>query len=61
MPKKKVIAKKIKKKITKKKSVLSNKTKSKIFDDHDHGMCFDDSIEQIENYFLKKTRVSLFH
>ena len=30
------------------------KTTSKIFDDHDHGMCFDDAIEQIENYFLKK-------
>ncbi len=30
------------------------KTTSKIFDDHDHGICFDDAIEQIENYFLKK-------
>ena len=30
------------------------KTTSKIFDDHDHGMCFDDAIEQIENYFLRK-------
>ena len=29
------------------------KTTSKIFDDHDHGLCFDDAIEQIENYFLK--------
>ena len=30
------------------------KATSKIFDSHDHGICFDDAIEQIENYFLKK-------
>ena len=30
------------------------KVTSKIFDSHDHGICFDDAIEQIENYFLKK-------
>ena len=27
---------------------------SKIFDSHDHGICFDDAIEQIEKYFVKK-------
>ena len=30
------------------------KDTSKIFKKHDHGICFDDAIEQIENYFLKK-------
>ena len=27
---------------------------SKIFDNHDHGNCFDDAIKQIENYFIEK-------
>ena len=31
-----------------------SKVISKIFDDHDHGNCFDDAIKQIENYFIKK-------
>ena len=30
------------------------KATSKIFDSHDHGICFDDAIEQIEKYFVKK-------
>ena len=30
------------------------KSTSKIFDSHDHGICFDDAIEQIEKYFVKK-------
>ncbi len=37
-----------------KKKKREGKTTSKIFDDHDHGICFDDAIDQIENYFLKK-------
>jgi len=31
-----------------------NKVGSKIFDNHDHGNCFDDAIKQIENYFIEK-------
>ena len=30
------------------------KATSKIFKNHDHGICFDDAIEQIENYFMEK-------
>jgi len=30
------------------------KSTSKIFDSHDHGICFDDAIKQIEKYFVKK-------
>ena len=30
------------------------KATSKIFDSHDHGICFDEAIEQIEKYFVKK-------
>ena len=30
------------------------KANSKIFDKHNHEICFDEAIEQIENYFLKK-------
>ena len=30
------------------------KDTSKIFKSHDHGICFDDAIEQIENYFMEK-------
>ena len=30
------------------------KDTSKIFKNHDHGICFDDAIEQIENYFMEK-------
>ena len=30
------------------------KATSKIFDSHDHGICFDDAIKQIEKYFVKK-------
>ena len=32
----------------------TEKVTSKIFDNHDHGNCFDDAIKQIENYFIKK-------
>ena len=36
------------------KKKTEEKVSSKIFGNHDHGICFDDAIEQIENYFLKK-------
>ena len=32
----------------------AEKATSKIFDNHDHGNCFDDAIRQIENYFIEK-------
>ena len=32
----------------------AEKATSKIFDNHDHGNCFDDAIKQIENYFIEK-------
>ena len=31
-----------------------NNVGSKIFDNHDHGNCFDDAIKQIENYCIEK-------
>ena len=31
-----------------------NRVGSKIFDNHDHGNCFDVAIKQIENYFIEK-------
>ena len=34
----------------------AEKTTSKIFDNHDHGNCFDDAIRHIENYFIKKNQ-----
>ena len=32
----------------------AGKATSKIFDNHDHGNCFDNAIKQIENYFIEK-------
>ena len=34
------------------------KTTSKIFDDHDHGMCFDDAIEQMKLLSKEKSTIS---